>query len=291
MSNERPKTARFVVLGVPVDAVQIPEVIGKMEQWISRRDSGRYIAVTNTHVVVEAERDRSYKQTLVCADLVVPDGMPLVWIGRRNGFDMPQRVYGPDLFEAFCRETHEKGYTHFFYGGAPGTPEEVARVLKGRYPGLRVVGTYSPPFRPMTREEDAQTVAMINRAAPDVLWVGLGCPKQERWMHEHQSRLAVPVMLGVGAAFDFLSGRTPQAPRWIRDHGLEWLYRLCKEPRRLWRRYLVSNSSFIYYCCLESVGLKRFSSGVRDSRSSALSATPQPEGRPRPSAVDRRSAA
>jgi len=291
MTSEKPKTARFDVLGVPVDAVQIPDVILKMEQWISRGDAGRYIAVTNTHVVVEAERDRSFRQTLVCADLVVPDGMPLVWMGRRNGFHMPQRVYGPDLFEAFCRETHEKGYTHFFYGGAPGTPEEIARVLKKRYPGLRVVGTYSPPFRPLTPEEDAQTVAMINRAAPDVLWIGLGCPKQERWMHEHRSCLAVPVMLGVGAAFDFLSGRTPQAPRWIREHGLEWLYRLCKEPRRLWRRYLVSNSSFIYYCCLESVGLKRFLSGANDSRKSGYSTAPLAHRRPRSTVPDRRSAA
>jgi N-acetylglucosaminyldiphosphoundecaprenol N-acetyl-beta-D-mannosaminyltransferase len=261
MITEKPKTARFVVLGVPVDAVQIPDVIRKMEQWISLKDASRYIAVTNTHVLVEAQRDSSYKQTLDSADMVVPDGMPLVWIGRRNGFHMSERVYGPDLFEGFCRETHEKGYTHFFYGGAPGTPEELARVLKSRYPRLRVVGTYAPPFRRLTREEDAQTVEMINRAAPDVLWVGLGCPKQERWMHAHRRCLTVPVMLGVGAAFDFLSGRVPQAPRWMKDHGLEWLYRLCKEPRRLWRRYLVSNSSFIYYYCLESLGLKRFLSG------------------------------
>jgi N-acetylglucosaminyldiphosphoundecaprenol N-acetyl-beta-D-mannosaminyltransferase len=255
MTTEKPKTARFVVLGVAVDAVQVADVIDQMEQWITRRDTGRYIAVTNTHVVVEALGDRSYKETLDSADMVVPDGMPLVWIGRRNGFQLPERVYGPDLFEAFCRETHEKGYTHFFYGGAPGTPEELARVLKKRYPGLRVVGTYAPPFRQLTREEDAQTVEMINRAAPDVLWVGLGCPKQERWMHAHRHCLTVPVMLGVGAAFDFLTGRTPQAPRWMRGHGLEWLYRLWKEPRRLWRRYLVSNSSFIYHCCLESLGL------------------------------------
>jgi N-acetylglucosaminyldiphosphoundecaprenol N-acetyl-beta-D-mannosaminyltransferase len=259
MTDEKTRVARFRVLGVPVDAVQIPDVIQKMEQWISRRDASRYIAVTNAHSVVEAQHNRSFKQTLDSADLVVPDGMPLVWLGRQNGFHMPQRVCGPDLFAAFCRETHEKGYAHFFYGGAPGVTEELAWALKRQSPRLRVVGTYSPPFRPMTPEEDAQSVELINRATPDVLWVGLGCPKQECWMYEHRPRLAVPVVVGVGAAFDFLSGRLQRAPRVMGDRGLEWLYRLWKEPRRLWRRYLISNSSFIYYCCVERIGLKRFS--------------------------------
>jgi N-acetylglucosaminyldiphosphoundecaprenol N-acetyl-beta-D-mannosaminyltransferase len=199
MTDEKTRVARFRVLGVPVDAVQIPDVIQKMEQWISRRDASRYIAVTNAHSVVEAQHNRSFKQTLDSADLVVPDGMPLVWLGRQNGFHMPQRVCGPDLFAAFCRETHEKGYAHFFYGGAPGVAEELARELMRQSTRLRVVGTYSPPFRPMTPEEDAQSVELINRANPDVLWVGLGCPKQERWMYEHRPRLTVPVGVGVGA--------------------------------------------------------------------------------------------
>jgi N-acetylglucosaminyldiphosphoundecaprenol N-acetyl-beta-D-mannosaminyltransferase len=258
MTDDRTQEGRFPVLGVPVDAVQIGDVIRRMEQWICRKDASRYIAVTNVNNIVEAQRSRSYKQTLDSADMVIPDGMPLVWVGRRRGFGMPRRVCGPDLFATFCRETHQKGYTHFFYGGAPGAPEELALVLKKQFPDLRIVGTYSPPFRQLTLEEDAQTVAMINQAAPDVLWVGLGCPKQERWMFEHRSRLVVPAVVGVGAAFDFLSGRLQRAPRWMGDYGLEWLYRLWKEPRRLWRRYLVSNSSFLYYYCLERIGLKRF---------------------------------
>jgi N-acetylglucosaminyldiphosphoundecaprenol N-acetyl-beta-D-mannosaminyltransferase len=259
MTNEESIAGRFRVLGLPVDAVQIPDVIQKMEQWISRRDASRYIAVTSAHGVVEAQHNRSLKRALDSADMVVPDGMPLVWLGRQRGFHMPQRVCGSDLFEAFCRQTHEKGYAHFFYGGAPGVAEELARVLKRQSPRLRVVGTYSPPFGSVTSEEDARGAEMINRATPDVLWVGLGCPKQESWMYEHRPRLAVPVVVGVGAAFDFLSGRLPRAPRMMGDRGLEWLYRLWKEPRRLWRRYLISISSFLYYCCLERIGLKRFS--------------------------------
>jgi N-acetylglucosaminyldiphosphoundecaprenol N-acetyl-beta-D-mannosaminyltransferase len=250
--------ARFSVLGVSIDAVQICDVIQQMEQWISLRERNHYIAVTNTHVVVEAHRDLTFKKALESAALVVADGMPLVWIGRRRGFCMRRRVYGPDLFEAFCNDTHQKGYTHFFYGGASGTPEELARVLRQRFSGLQVVGAYSPPFRTLTPDEDAIVVDMINKANPDVLWVGLGCPKQERWLYEHRMQLRAPVALGVGAAFDFLTGRVAQAPRLIRDHGFEWLYRLCKEPRRLMRRYIVSNSSFIYNYSLESLGLKRF---------------------------------
>lgn len=238
---------RFRVLGVPVDAVQTPDVIQRMERWILQKSAGRYIAVTNVHGVIEAQRDGTFKQTLDSADMVIPDGMPLVWFGRRNGFDMPQRVCGPDLFESFCRETHTKSYAHFLYGGARGVPEVLAEVLKRRFPGVRIAGTYSPPFRPMTREEDQQAVEMINRSDADVLWVGLGCPKQERWMYEHRHRLTVPVVVGVGAAFDFLSGRLPRVPRMMGDHGLEWLYRLWREPRRLWRRHLVNYSSFVYY--------------------------------------------
>lgn len=243
--------SRFRVLGVSVDAVQIPGVIQRMERLILQKDASRYIAVADVHSIVEARHDSSHKQTLDSAEIVIPDGMPLIWSGRRNGFDMPQRVCGTDLFEAFCRDTHIKGYAHFLYGGAPGVPEMLADILMRRYPGLHIAGTYSPPFRPQTQEEDQQAVEMINRSAADVLWVGLGCPKQERWMYEHRHRLTVPVVVGVGAAFDFLSGRMPRAPRVMGDHGLEWLYRVWKEPRRLWRRGLVTNCFFAYYCFCE----------------------------------------
>jgi len=158
--------------------------------------------------------------------------------------------------ETFCRNT-EAQFKHFFYGGAPGVPEHLAQTLHRRY-GIRAAGAYSPPFRPLTREEDTEVLALIERAAPDVLWVGLSTPKQEYWMYEHRDRLTVPVMVGVGAAFDFTTGRVKQAPPWMRENGLEWLFRLLAEPRRLWRRYLIYGSRFAWNASLEILSIKKF---------------------------------
>lgn len=249
--------ASFNVLGVRVDAVQIPHVIEQMEEWISSRNGSHFISLTNVHGVIESQHDISFRNILNSADLSVPDGMPLVWLSRLRGYRLSRRVYGPDLLWDFCRETHEKGYAQFFYGSARGVADELAKKLKTRFAGLKVVGTYCPPFRELTEEEDAQVIKIINQAAPDVVWVGLGCPKQERWMYEHRDRLSVPVMVGVGQAFDIYAGRLRQAPPWMREHGLEWLFRLLLEPRRLWRRYLVYNTQFVYYVLLEFVGIRR----------------------------------
>jgi len=260
------QSVTFDVLGVRTHAVQIEEVVEQMRGWIRERDGCHSIAATGMHGIVEAQHDASFKEVLNEADLVVPDGMPLVWLGRRQGHFLRRRVYGPDLLLAFCEESAEKGYRHFFYGGEPGVADRLAASLKARFPGLNVVGTCSPPFRPLSAEENDEMVEMIDRAAPDVLWVGLGTPKQERWTHEYKSRLRVPVLVGVGAAFDMLSGRRRQAPRLIREHGLEWFFRLVQEPRRLWRRYLVYGSRFIVYLLLESLRLKNFqASGSRQS--------------------------
>lgn len=247
----------FRVLGVRIAAMQIPDVIKQMETRIAHRDGSHFIAVTNVHVVMEARNDPSFRKVLESADLCVPDGMPLIWVGRLRGHLLERRVYGPDLLLDFCHETYDKGYRHFFYGGAPGVAETLAERLKERFPSLNVVGVCSPPFRPLTAEEDAQQIEMIHLAAPDVLWVGLGCPKQERWMYEHREQLRVPVLVGVGQAFDIHSGRSKQAPYWLREHGLEWLYRLLAEPRRLWRRYLLYNSQFIVCEALEILRLKQ----------------------------------
>jgi len=250
--------ARLRVLGVRVDPVQIPDVVAQMMERIRERDGCHSIAATGMHGVVEAQHDPELKQILNATDLVVPDGMPLVWLGRRQGHPLRTRVYGPDLLLAFCEQSAGQGYRHFFYGGEPGVAERLAESLRARFPGLNVVGTYSPPFRPLTATEYEEIVHLIGRAAPDVLWVGLGTPKQERWMHEHKDKLRVPVLVGVGAAFDMLSGGKKQAPRWMREHGLEWFFRLMQEPRRLWRRYLVYGAQFIAYIVLESLGLKKF---------------------------------
>lgn len=252
------ETRPFNVLGVRVDAVQIPKVVEEMEEWIARREGCRYIAVTGMHGVTEAQHDRQFKEILESAGLVVPDGMPLVWIGRWHGFDMQRRVYGPELMATFCERTASKGYRHFFYGGAPGVAQDLASRFASRFSGVVVAGTYSPPFRALTREEDDGVVEAIESTHADIVWVGLSTPKQERWMFEHRDRLNVPVLVGVGAAFDFYTGRVAQAPEWMRENGFEWLFRLAREPRRLWRRYLVRGSEFAGLVILELLGLRKF---------------------------------
>ena len=249
--------ASFAVLGVRVDAVQIPDVVQIMERWIAARNGSQYVAVTGMHGVTEAHHDRAFRAILNDAGMVVPDGMPLVWVSRLRGHNLRRRVYGPELMLAFCEHTARKGCRHFFYGGAPGVADALAEKLQSRFPGLQVAGTCCPPFRPLTPEEDEAVVARINACGADVLWVGLSTPKQERWMHGHRDRIRVPVMVGVGAAFDIHSGRVRQAPRWMRENGFEWLFRLLQEPRRLWRRYLVYGSQFMLLVCLELLGLRR----------------------------------
>jgi N-acetylglucosaminyldiphosphoundecaprenol N-acetyl-beta-D-mannosaminyltransferase len=198
------------------------------------------------------------RRALSGSDLNVPDGMPIVWLGRLQGHDLPRRVYGPELFEQFLRETQHCGYRHFFYGGSQPTLDALEKSLKASFSRIQIAGCYSPPFRTLTAEEESDAIEMITRASPDVLWVGLGCPKQELWMCEQSMRLRVPVMVGVGQAFNIYAGQLRQAPRWMRESGLEWLFRLCLEPRRLWKRYVVYNSLFLYYLTLERLGFKSF---------------------------------
>lgn len=246
----------FPILGVQVAAVQIPDVIRQMQGWIADRERSHSIAFTGLHGVSESTKNPQLKDVLNGTDLVVADGMPLVWLGRLCGHSLRRRVYGPELMETFCRETQSQ-FRHFFYGGAPGVAESLATGLQKRFQIL-VAGTYSPPFRDLTEEEDQAVVDLVHQAAPDVLWVGLSTPKQERWMHEHRPRLRVPVLLGVGAAFDICSGKLPQAPAWMRENGLEWLFRLLVEPRRLWKRYLVTIPSVFWKILIEIAGLKKF---------------------------------
>jgi len=247
---------RFSVLRVPVDAVQIPDVVTWIETQIERRSGCRFIAVTGMHGVVEAQHDVSFLETLTQADLVVPDGMPLVWFARKRGYALGRRVYGPELLETFCRATGGR-YRHFFYGGVPGVAERLADHLLQKY-GVSVAGCYAPPFRALNSREDDEIVNLIHESAADVVWVGLSTPKQEWWMHEHRNSLRVPVLVGVGAAFDLLIGRVRQAPPWMQENGVEWLFRLLQEPERLWRRYLIYGSEFAWKAGLEVLGLKRF---------------------------------
>jgi N-acetylglucosaminyldiphosphoundecaprenol N-acetyl-beta-D-mannosaminyltransferase len=231
-----------------------------MEAWIARRGGCRFICVTGMHGVTEAQHDGEFKDILNASDLVVPDGFPLVWLGRRKGYSqLRRRVYGPELMATFCGQTAGKAYRHFFYGGAPGVADELAKRFREKYPGLQIAGTFCPPFRALTAEEDEEVIRSIRNSHADIVWVGLSTPKQERWMFEHRDRLNVPVLIGVGAAFDIHTERTSQAPRWMQEHGLEWFFRLTHEPKRLWKRYLLYGSEFVFLVMLESLGVKRFS--------------------------------
>jgi N-acetylglucosaminyldiphosphoundecaprenol N-acetyl-beta-D-mannosaminyltransferase len=227
-----------------------------MTQWIEKRQAGNYIAVTGMHGVMEAQHSAKFKEILNHASLVVADGMPLVWVGKAHQFALRRRVYGPELMETFCRMTGGR-YNHFFYGGAQGIADELGEVLRQRY-GIRVAGAYSPPFRHLNPEEERTLIDLLRASRPDVLWVGLSTPKQESWMAEYRECAGIPVLVGVGAAFDFLTGRSRQAPLWMREHGFEWLFRLSTEPKRLWRRYLIYGSQFAWNVTLELTGIKRF---------------------------------
>jgi len=261
--NSKP-ISNFRVLGVRVDAVQIPELIGIVEHWIQTRSDTQYVAVTGMHGISESREDSKFAEILDKAGLVIPDGMPLVWLGRWQGQkQMKRRTPGSEVMESFCQQTGSK-YRHFFYGGAPGVADLLAKTEQERY-GIQIAGTYCPPFRPLTPAEEAEVQTIIQAAAPDILWVGLSTPKQEKWMYEHRDTLNVPVMFGVGAAFDMNTGRLKRAPAWMQENGLEWLFRLAVEPRRLWRRYIINGSKFAWAVFLEDVipGLLHAGTGAR----------------------------
>jgi N-acetylglucosaminyldiphosphoundecaprenol N-acetyl-beta-D-mannosaminyltransferase len=258
-SDREPAPARnsYRQLGVRVDVFQIPEVIAILQRLIAARGRSQYVSFLGMHSMTESQRDPELKDALNGSALAVADGMPLVWLGRYHGFAMKRRVYGPELMLKFCEVTASQGVRHFFYGGAEGVPQALAATLKQDFPGLVVAGCYSPPFRPLTEAEETEVTTMVSDARADILWVGLGAPKQEKWMHSH-THLDVPVMAGVGAAFDLNTGRLKQAPRWMQESGFEWFFRLCMEPKRLWRRYLLLGPKFVFYLLAEITGLRKF---------------------------------
>lgn len=236
---------RVDILGVGVSAITMADALGAIRAWIEHGEQ-HYVCVTGVHGVMECQRDEALLRIHRRAGMVTPDGMPLVWLCWRSGYRRVERVYGPDLMLAACARSRDAGYRHFFYGGAPGVPEKLQARLQTRLPGLDVVGTYSPPFRPLTRDEDDRVVQQINASQADIVWVGLSTPKQERWMASHVGRVRAPVLVGVGAAFDFHAGVKRQAPRWMGRCGLEWLFRMSAEPKRLIRRYARNNPLFVY---------------------------------------------
>lgn len=234
------------VLGVKVSSVSLAEAVQTIEHWV-RVKQGTYVTCTGMHGIMESRSDPEVKRCHNQAGMVVPDGMPLVWLNHYYDRRHVTRCYGPDLFLAVMKRSAEEdaGFKHFFYGGAEGVPEQLAERMKERFPGLQVVGTYSPPFRPLTEEEDETVVTMIRDSGADIVWIGLSTPKQERWMADHTDKLGSVVQVGVGAAFDFHTGRVVQAPSRVQKSGFEWLFRLVVEPRRLWKRYIKNVPIFL----------------------------------------------
>jgi N-acetylglucosaminyldiphosphoundecaprenol N-acetyl-beta-D-mannosaminyltransferase len=225
------------ILGVHVSAIDMKDAIQIISEWIAGRKQN-YICVTPAHAVMSCYHDAHLRSIYNASGMITPDGMAVVWLMQAQGYKNVERVYGPDLMREVCRASVETGWTHYLYGGADeAVNAELVQILQHNYPGIRIAGSNCPPFRELTVEEDQVLVDEINRVNPDIIWLGIGSPKQEFWMAKHQGEIHAPVMVGVGAAFDFISGRKKTAPRWMQKSGLEWLFRLLSEPGRLWRRY------------------------------------------------------
>jgi N-acetylglucosaminyldiphosphoundecaprenol N-acetyl-beta-D-mannosaminyltransferase len=233
------------VLGIPLALTSYAHTL----EWIDAAVAARartYVCVAAVHTVMASQEDPALRAAVLGADFTVPDGQPLVWALRALGHDVGDRVYGPDLMDRACARASRTGQRFYLYGGRnQGALAQLARVLRLRYPGLQIVGGYAPPFRELTDAEEEAVAADIHRSGADVVWVGLGVPKQEKWMARMRDRLDAPVLVGVGAAFDFHAGLIPQAPDRLQRLGLEWAFRLVQEPRRLWRRYLRYNPRFV----------------------------------------------
>jgi len=243
----------FLVAGARVHAIRVADAIAIMDQWISSRHED-YVVLTGAHGIVEMQSDPKLLEITNQAGLSTPDGMPVVWLGRLKGHRNIEKVYAPDIMEEAFRVGVSRGYRHFLYGGTEGVASELSQKLQQRFPGIQIVGTYYPPFRPLTQSETEEVTRLINKADPHIVWVGLGCPKQDRWMHQFRPLLRAPVLIGVGAGFDFLSGRKPLAPRWVQRSGFEWLYRMLSEPRRLWPRYSRVVPLFLYFVLRDWLG-------------------------------------
>ena len=236
---------RREILGLPIAICDYEQTMDVMDAMIERREPG-YVCCSPVHAVMVAQGDPEMQAALCGSTLTVPDGMPLVWAANMLGEDLPNRVYGPELMRRYNERCVEHGHRVWLYGGRDqGSLVQLALSMRRKHPGIQIVGGYSPPFRPPTQEEEAAIVKQVNDSRPDVLWVGIGVPKQEKWMARMRDRLDVPVMCGVGAAFDFHAGRISQAPGWMQERGLEWTYRIAQEPRRLLPRYLYFNPRFM----------------------------------------------
>ena len=246
------------ILGVGISPVNISQAVDTITKWVETKQKN-YVCVTPAHGIMDCQQDGSLRRIFNGSGLTTPDGMSIVWILNLLGYRNVNRVYGPDLMQSVCKYSSDnEKYTHFLYGGLEGVPEKLARELTQVHPNLNIVGAYSPPFGPIPHDEDKKIVDRINVLSPDIIWIGISTPKQERWMASHIDLLNASVIIGVGAAFDFLSGTKHQAPRWMQRYGLEWLFRLFNEPKRLWRRYILY-PYFLILVIAQFLGVKEYS--------------------------------
>jgi N-acetylglucosaminyldiphosphoundecaprenol N-acetyl-beta-D-mannosaminyltransferase len=252
---------KFSILGINVSAINLALACQLVESCIENKEK-IYICVAPVSTLVSCHEDPRYRNVVNEADIVTPDGMPLVWWARRKGFKQVQRTYGPDFMLALCDFGQNQEYKHYLLGATVDTCRKLEQNLKTRFLDIKIVGAFSPPFRELSEEENQQMIEDINSAHPDIVWVGLGSPKQDFWMKRNRDKINASVLVGVGAAFDFIAGVKPQAPRWMRQSGLEWLFRLCSEPQRLWKRYLIGNTKFIYYLLRDFIIRKSVSQHV-----------------------------
>jgi len=255
MSNP-PVDSSVNILGVKVHATSMDRALSRLETAVTSGEKG-YVCVTGVQGVMEAQMDSNLKRIINGALLTIPDGRPTVWVGWLRGLLHMRQVTGPTIMLRICALSAEKGYTHFFYGGNDGVADQLKDSLTQRFPGLKVVGTYTPPFRPLTSEEEADLARKVAKAKPDFFWVGLSTPKQERFMDKYISKLDAKLMLGVGAAFDIHTGRIKDAPYWMKFTGVQWMHRIYQDPKRLWKRYLVNNPKFVYRITLELLGIAK----------------------------------
>lgn len=249
---------RANVLGVGISAISMADAVGHVDTFLQSEAQG-YICVTGVHGVMEAQSDDGFRSILNSSFLNTPDGMPTVWLGHLQGHKNMSRVYGPDLMLELCRLSVDRGYRHYLYGGKPGIAQELKQALEARFPGLQIVGTYTPPFRALNAEEEEELQHQLIEARADILWCGLSTPKQERFMAQYSGKLPVKLMIGVGAAFDINSGNLKDAPAWMKPLGLQWLYRVLQEPERLLGRYLKNNPRFMWLASLQLVGARKYS--------------------------------
>ena len=251
----RPNTA--MVLGIPVEPLDMEGAVTRVSEELGLRRKG-YVCMVCVHGIMEAQRNPDFAQVYAGAGILVPDGAPTVWVGRWQGFRKMQRVAGPDLMLEIMRRKAFANCTHFLYGGKQGVADELRETLTRRFPWVRIVGTHTPPFRDLTLQEDESLVTQIHELKPDMIWVGLGTPKQDRFMMRFLPLLDCTLMFGVGAAFDFHTGRIKDSPQWVKRSGLQWLHRLIQDPRRLFWRYLYDNPAFVWHIALQLAGLRAY---------------------------------